>query len=46
MMNETICKIQEKKDKIKERISNLDDIFNLAINSSDNNKIKKKKKIN
>jgi len=45
-MNETICKIQEKKDKIKERISNLDDIFNLAINSSDNNKIKKKKKIN
>ena len=44
MMEETIYKIKEKKDKLKERISELDSLFGVDENSSNNkNKLKEKK---
>ena len=41
MMNETITKIKQKKDKLKIRLSELDTIFNIENNSSNNNKKEK-----
>tara|TARA_R110002074_G_scaffold302843_1_gene474032 strand:- start:1155 stop:1292 length:138 start_codon:yes stop_codon:yes gene_type:complete len=44
MMNETIYKIKEKKDKLKERIKELDTLFEIGSGSSDNKNNKKNKK--
>ena len=38
MMSETITKIKQKKDKLKIRLSELDILFNIENNSSNNNK--------
>jgi len=43
MMSETISKIKEKKDKFKERVKELDNLFGLGDNSSDNKNNKKEK---
>ena len=42
MMSETIYKIEIKKDKLKERLSNLDNLFEVEKDSSNNNKKKEK----
>ena len=43
-MSQTICNIKEKKDNLKERISELDSLFGVDENSSNNkNKVKEKK---
>jgi|TARA_R110001583_G_scaffold72330_1_gene202610 hypothetical protein len=44
MMSETKHKIIERKDKIKERLMQLDDLFEIGVNSL-NNKNNKQKKI-
>jgi len=43
MMNETIYKIKEKKDKLKERINELDTLFEVEPDSSNNKNNKKEK---
>jgi len=44
-MSETIYKITEKKDKFKERLSQLDDFFEIGINSLNNKNNKQEKKL-
>tara|TARA_R100000908_G_C3648115_1_gene81159 strand:- start:35 stop:169 length:135 start_codon:yes stop_codon:yes gene_type:complete len=43
MMSETIYKIEIKKDKLKERLSNLDNLFEVEKDSSNNKNNKKEK---
>ena len=43
MMSETITKIKQKEDKLKIRLSELDTIFDIKTDSSNNKIIKKKK---
>jgi|TARA_B110000438_G_C15767982_1_gene630506 hypothetical protein len=44
-MSQTICNIKEKKDKLKERISQLDNIFEVEIDLIENKINNKEKKI-
>jgi len=41
MMNETIYKIEEKKDKLKDRITILDNLFEIESSNNKNNKKEK-----
>ena len=43
MMSETIYKIRKRKDKFKERLMQLDDLFKIGINSLNNKNNKKEK---
>tara|TARA_R110001583_G_C5372309_1_gene382845 strand:+ start:394 stop:558 length:165 start_codon:yes stop_codon:yes gene_type:complete len=45
MMSETIYKIKEIKDKFKERLIQLDNLFELGINSLNNKNNKQEKKL-
>tara|TARA_R100000908_G_C3665093_1_gene90567 strand:- start:6 stop:170 length:165 start_codon:yes stop_codon:yes gene_type:complete len=45
MMSETIYKIRKRKDKIKERLTQLDNLFEIGVNSLNNKNNKQEKKL-